>query len=74
MVITEANSFMAGIHDRMPVILESEDFEQWERGSVKDAAALMKPASDALLEMRPVSRRVNSSRADGSDATSIEAV
>src|SRR5580698_2111583 len=64
MVITDANRFVAGIHNRMPVILESKDFEQWERGSVQDAAALMKPAGDELLEMRSVSRRVNSSRAD----------
>jgi putative SOS response-associated peptidase YedK len=74
MVITEANKFVSGIHDRMPVILESKDFEQWERGDAKDAAALMKPASDDLLDMRPVSRRVNNSRADASDATLIEAV
>src|SRR5262249_39543720 len=38
MVITEPNKFVAQIHDRMPVILEAEDFEQWERGDAKDAA------------------------------------
>jgi putative SOS response-associated peptidase YedK len=74
MIITNANKFVARIHDRMPVILESKDFEQWERGDAKDAAALMKPASDDVLDMRPVSRRVNRSRADASDATLIEAV
>ena len=74
MVITDANKFVADIHHRMPVILGSKDFDQWERGSVQDATALMKPASDDLLEMRPVSRRVNSSRADAGDATLIEAV
>jgi putative SOS response-associated peptidase YedK len=74
MVITNANRFVAGIHDRMPVILEPKDFAQWERGTVEDAAALMKPADDDLLEKHPVSMRVNSSRADASDATLIEAV
>ena len=74
MIVTDANKFVADIHDRMPVILESRDFEQWERGSLQDAAALMKPADDALLEKRPVSRRVNRSRADASDATLIEAM
>jgi len=73
MIITAANKFVSGIHDRMPVILESKDFEQWERGNVMDAAALMKPAGDDLLDKRLVSRRVNSSRADASDATLIEA-
>jgi hypothetical protein len=38
---------------------------------VKDAAALMKPASEGLLRKWPVSTRVNSSRTDGSDATLI---
>jgi putative SOS response-associated peptidase YedK len=63
MVITDANQFVADIHDRMPVILEPKDFEQWERGNLEDAAALMKSANDAFLDKRPVSRRVNSSRA-----------
>ena len=31
-VITEANKFVADIHDRMPVILEAEHFEQWMDG------------------------------------------
>jgi putative SOS response-associated peptidase YedK len=40
MVITEPNKFVADVHDRMPVILEARDFEQWERGDGKDASAL----------------------------------
>jgi putative SOS response-associated peptidase YedK len=50
MVITEANKFVAEVHDRMPVILETTDFEQWESGDVKDAAALMKPAGEDVLQ------------------------
>jgi putative SOS response-associated peptidase YedK len=49
MVITEANKFVTEVHDRMPVILEATDFEQWERGDVKDAAALMKAAGEELV-------------------------
>jgi len=74
MVITEPNKLAAEFHDRMPVILEAKDFEQWEHGNVKDAAALMKPAAEDLLQKWPVSKRVNSSRADGDDATLIEEV
>jgi putative SOS response-associated peptidase YedK len=74
MVITEANKFVSDIHDRMPVVLEPKDFEQWERGDVKDAAALMKPASEDLLQKWPVSRRVSSSRADDNDVTLIEKI
>jgi hypothetical protein len=74
MVITEANKFVSDIHNRMPVILETEHFEQWTNGEANDAAALMKPASEDLLQKWPVSRRVNSSRADDSDATLIEKI
>jgi len=69
MVITEPNKFAAEVHGRMPFILEPQDFQQWEKGNVKDAAALMKPAADDLLMMWPVSKRVNSSKADSDDAT-----
>jgi putative SOS response-associated peptidase YedK len=74
MVITEPNKFIAEVHDRMPVILEAENFEQWERGDAKDAAALMKPAGEPVLQRWPVSKRVNSSKADDSDATLIEKI
>src|SRR3954467_10388694 len=52
-------------------ILEAKDFERWEHGNAKDAAALMEPTAEDVLQMWPVSRRVNSSRADGDDATLI---
>lgn len=72
MVIGAPNAFVAPFHDRMPVILEARDFEQWERGDAKEAAALMRPAGDDVLQARPVSHRVNSSRADDGDASLIE--
>jgi putative SOS response-associated peptidase YedK len=58
----------------MPVILEEKHFEQWVQGEANDAANLMKSASEKLLQKWPVSKRVNSSRADGDDATLIEQV
>jgi hypothetical protein len=39
---------------------------------VKDAAALMKPAADGVLQKWPVSKPVNSSRAPDDDRTLIE--
>jgi putative SOS response-associated peptidase YedK len=72
MVITEPNKFVAELHDRMPVILEAIDFEQWEQGDAKDAAALMKPAAEDVLQRWPVSKRVNSSRAADDDPSLIE--
>src|SRR5476651_250393 len=74
MVITEPNKFVAEVHDRMPVILEAKDFEQWERGDVKDASALMKPTGEDVLQKWQVSKRVNSSRASDEDATLIEKI
>ena len=29
MLITEPNDFVAEVHDRMPVVLESKDFVSW---------------------------------------------
>jgi putative SOS response-associated peptidase YedK len=72
MVITEPNKFIADVHNRMPVILEAKDFEQWEHGDTKDAAELMKPADENTLQRWPVSKRVNSSRALDDDPTLIE--
>jgi putative SOS response-associated peptidase YedK len=43
-----------------------------ERGNANDAAALMKPAAEDVLQKWPVSKRVNSSRTDGDDPMLIE--
>jgi putative SOS response-associated peptidase YedK len=72
MVITEPNNFVAEVHDRMPVILEAKDFVQWEQGDTKDAAALMKPAGEGVLQKWLVSKRVNSSRAPDDDESLID--
>jgi len=72
MVVTVPNGFVVDIHDRMPVILEAKDFEQWEKGSAKDAAALMKPADDDVLQRWPVSMRVNSSKAPADDPSLVD--
>jgi putative SOS response-associated peptidase YedK len=49
-VITEPNKFVAEVHNRMPVILEAKDFEQWELSDAKDAAVLKKPADENVLQ------------------------
>jgi putative SOS response-associated peptidase YedK len=35
MIITEPNRFVAEVHDRMPVILEAKDFEQWDDNEIE---------------------------------------
>jgi putative SOS response-associated peptidase YedK len=74
MVIGEPSTFVSEVHDRTPVILEPKDFEQWERGDPEDAAALMKPAGEDLLQKWPVSQRMNSSKAEKDDATLIDRI
>ena len=72
MIITEANEFVSEVHDRMPVILEPDNFELWL--SCKPGTELLKPAADNVLQRWPVSKRVNSSRTPGDDPTLIEKV
>jgi putative SOS response-associated peptidase YedK len=72
MIITEANEFVGELHDRMPVILEPEQFEAWLTGAA--GLELLKSAGNDVLQCCPVSRRVNSSRAPDDDANLIEAV
>ena len=72
MIITEPNAFVAEVHDRMPVLLTEKQFEPWL--SREAGIEFLKPAPNDLLQRWPVSKRVNSSRADGDDATLIEQV
>ena len=71
MIITEPNEFVAKVHDRMPALLAPNQFEPWLSG--RAGTEILRPAPDNSLVMRPVSRRVNSSRADDSDASLIDA-
>jgi putative SOS response-associated peptidase YedK len=68
MIITEANEFVGELHDRMPVILEPEQFEAWAARPPPEARR------NDVLQCWPVSRRVNSSRAPDDDPSLIEAV
>jgi putative SOS response-associated peptidase YedK len=71
MLITEPNDFVAEVHDRMPVVLESKDFASWLNDG---GTPLLKPAANDVLPRWPVSRRVNSSRAPADDPNPIERV
>ena len=72
MIITEPNSFVAEVHDRMPVLLNEKDHEPRLSGSA--GTELLRPAAEDLLQRWPVSKRVNSSRAPDDDPTLIEPV
>lgn len=67
-VTTSANKTMAGIHDRMPVIIEPEDFDTWLNNDdvdAREAAHLMRPAAEDVLETIEISTAINSVRNDG---------
>jgi putative SOS response-associated peptidase YedK len=61
-VTTDANRTLRQIHDRMPVIVPSEDFNVWldtANVDAETAEAIIAPAPDDLLEAYPVSTAVN---------------
>jgi putative SOS response-associated peptidase YedK len=55
-----------------PVLLQPEDFDNRLAGNV--GSELLKPAANDYLQVWPVSRRVNSSRAASDDQTLIEQI
>ena len=60
-ITTDANSTVAPIHDRMPVMLAAADWEEWLDRDADDVGALtrlLRPAPDDLLEAWPVNPRV----------------
>lgn len=61
-ITTEANAFMAKLHQRMPLILEGAAVQQFLDPTLQDAkllAPLLRPAAEHLLKAHPVSRYVN---------------
>ncbi len=61
-ITTEANDFLKPVHDRMPVILKAEDYDQWLDPKVNDTGKLeklLKPYTAKEMSSHPVSRSVN---------------
>jgi putative SOS response-associated peptidase YedK len=67
---TTANATLAHLHHRMPVILAPEHAGRWLR---EGGTALLRPAPEDWLVLRPVSRRVNSVRHDDPACLAAEA-
>jgi putative SOS response-associated peptidase YedK len=64
---TDANSDLATIHHRMPVIIAPDHYESWLRHSANDVAFLrpmMAPYDAGHLIARPITRHVNNPRND----------
>ena len=72
MIVGEPNEFATDIHDRMPIFLREDQFTPWLSEEAK--AEVLKPAPKDFLQRWPVSKRVNSSKADADDPTLIDKV
>lgn len=76
-ITTAANADMQQIHERMPLILDPQDYRLWlgEQGAVENADALndlLRPPDNGLLRSCTVSTHVNNPRHN--DARCIEAL
>jgi len=61
----EANAELALIQDRMPVMIEKDDWSVWLGEAQGDPQRLMRPLPFDRFRVWPVSRAVNSVKHDG---------
>lgn len=75
---TRANAMIGSIHERMPVVIDPQDFTRWldcKTQEPREVTDLMKPAQEDLFEMIPVSDRINKVSNMGPDVqTPVEPV
>jgi putative SOS response-associated peptidase YedK len=69
-ITTGPNATMALIHDRMPVIVPPDSWQDWLAAPVEEIQSLVAPCPAELLQAWPISRRVSKTAAD--DAGLIE--
>jgi putative SOS response-associated peptidase YedK len=65
---TDANALLKDIHDRMPVIIEKDDYDLWLDPGMTDPAKvsdLLKPFDARLMRVYPVNATVNKVGNDG---------
>ena len=65
-ITTSANATMQPVHNRMPVILNPENMQDWLGASDTDQLnELLKPAAEDVLQLSEVSDYVNNARNEG---------
>jgi putative SOS response-associated peptidase YedK len=64
-ITTDANQQLAGIQDRMPVIIERQDWPLWLGEADGDPSSLLRPAPEDVLRVWPVGKAVGNFRNDG---------
>src|SRR5262245_17705833 len=68
LITTDANTLQAEIHDRMPVILDSQAYDTWLDPANDDTVSLQSlllPYSAKHMTARPVNTYVNNARHEG---------
>ena len=58
----DPNAVTSAVHDRMPVILDPDDYDLWLDPGMKDVAAasdLLKPYDARQMRCYPISTRIN---------------
>ena len=71
---TRPNSLLADVHDRMPVILNSECYELWLDPGFRNTGALaemLRPLDARAMKRYPVSTRVNSVTNDVAECAAL---
>jgi putative SOS response-associated peptidase YedK len=69
-ITTSANELVAGVHDRMPALLDERHYDAWLDPGHEDTdglRSLLQPAPEDLLVRYPIGIRVNNVRHDGPD-------
>lgn len=67
-IVTDANTLVSQIHDRMPVVLSPADYDAWLDHDTRDVdrlLAMLRPPDPEPWTLQQVSRQVNSPRHDG---------
>ncbi|MEB3233208.1 MAG: SOS response-associated peptidase [Leptolyngbyaceae bacterium] len=64
-ITTTANGMAAAVHDRMPVVLEPENWATWLTGSPEELRSLLRPTANETLSNHRVTDQVNRAKNDG---------
>ncbi len=67
-ITVPANTVVSAVHNRMPAILEPDDFEAWldcKTVDVDEAVQLLRPIGNDTLGVTEVTSRVNNPRSEG---------
>ncbi|MBT8132008.1 MAG: SOS response-associated peptidase [Gammaproteobacteria bacterium] len=67
-ITTTANEAIAALHHRMPVVLATDDYDEWlavDHENASDLQRLLVPAPPESFKNWPVSRQVNNARNEG---------